>query len=48
MAGRTAYPNAYPNGSPSGHVRVHPGPTPRGSDLHRHTQADVGGRVSGA
>ena len=48
MARRTAYPNAYPNGSPSGRVRVYPGLSLRGSDLHRRTQADVGERVSGA
>ncbi len=47
MARRTSYPNAYPNASPSGRVRVHPGPTLRGADLHRRTRADLGGRVSG-
>jgi hypothetical protein len=47
MARPTAHPNAYPKGSPSGHVRVYPGPASRRHDLHRHTRADLGGRVPG-
>jgi len=47
-ARRVAYPNAYPNRNPYGCVREHPRPTPRGPDLDRRTQADVGGRASGA
>ncbi len=43
-----AYPNVYPNGNPSGGVRVHPRATPRGPDLHRRTQADLGERVPGS
>jgi hypothetical protein len=42
-----AYPNAYPNANRSAHVRGNPGPSSRGSDLHRRTQADLGERASG-